>query len=259
MYTSNLKPRAKRLRAAVAGMFNVPVTHSQALELVAREENYPNWDAANASLGNRKQDAIGSLSQHNIQVKVERDKPCNLASVFAGKESIVACLNHLMDTSDWRGTLVLIAGQSSQGKSVTANVVMGELGSVAPRLETQSTWQMEEFQLGRRLKLMDEIRDERDAFKAVSLAQAGVKVVATIHATQGEDRLRVLLRQYGAGEFLLDSLIEHGRVILIHQELVWAHAEMEQQYMKARRDEWDAVIRAAVSLDPEFVFQRANN
>ncbi len=46
---NTLKPRAKRLRAAIQAMLGVSINHAQALELIAQEENYPNWDAACAS------------------------------------------------------------------------------------------------------------------------------------------------------------------------------------------------------------------
>ena len=46
--TSELKAEAKRLRSAVADMFNVKVSVSQSLELIAKSKNYPNWDALSA-------------------------------------------------------------------------------------------------------------------------------------------------------------------------------------------------------------------
>lgn len=45
---SPLKIRAKRLRAGLKDLCDVHLTASQALELVAKEEGYPNWDAASA-------------------------------------------------------------------------------------------------------------------------------------------------------------------------------------------------------------------
>lgn len=47
-----LKTRAKNLRRALESMA-LSVTHSQALELVAKEENFPDWNAASASLANK--------------------------------------------------------------------------------------------------------------------------------------------------------------------------------------------------------------
>lgn len=39
------KERVKRLRKAVSSVLNVECTQSQAYELIAKEDNYPNWDA----------------------------------------------------------------------------------------------------------------------------------------------------------------------------------------------------------------------
>ena len=47
--TNDLKNRAKRLRVAIKDTLDVSITMAQSLELVAIEENYPNWDAATAS------------------------------------------------------------------------------------------------------------------------------------------------------------------------------------------------------------------
>lgn len=44
-----LKVRAKKIRSALSDVAGITISHSQSLEVVAREENYPNWDAACAS------------------------------------------------------------------------------------------------------------------------------------------------------------------------------------------------------------------
>ncbi|MFK4132411.1 glyoxalase superfamily protein [Pseudomonas luteola] len=43
-----LKQRAKRLRNALGDLFDIRVSLSQSLELIAHEEGYSNWDAASA-------------------------------------------------------------------------------------------------------------------------------------------------------------------------------------------------------------------
>ena len=48
----NLKDQAKRLRASLAGS-GEPISHSQSLELVARQHGYRDWNTAHAALGNR--------------------------------------------------------------------------------------------------------------------------------------------------------------------------------------------------------------
>lgn len=47
--SSTLKTRAKNLRNALESVLRISVSRSQSLELVAKEENFPNWDAACAS------------------------------------------------------------------------------------------------------------------------------------------------------------------------------------------------------------------
>lgn len=49
--TTELKARAKRLRSAIQSTLGMAASNSQALELVALEENYPTWDAAVACSG----------------------------------------------------------------------------------------------------------------------------------------------------------------------------------------------------------------
>lgn len=44
------KERVKRLRSAVSTVLNIDCTQSQAYEIMAKEENYPNWDALSGSI-----------------------------------------------------------------------------------------------------------------------------------------------------------------------------------------------------------------
>lgn len=47
---NDYKNRAKNLRSAVSSVLNVECTQSQAYELIAKEENYPNWDSLSGTL-----------------------------------------------------------------------------------------------------------------------------------------------------------------------------------------------------------------
>ncbi|ALN21866.1 MULTISPECIES: glyoxalase superfamily protein [Ectopseudomonas] len=244
MTSDSLKSRAKRLRTAVTDMLKVPVTHSQSLELVAKEENFPNWDAACASYGRPKQGQSAAPATTNIRVSVQSNQTPSVATIFSAHEPTIAELNRLMDLSDTRGALVLIAGPTMQGRTTTANVIMGELAlertGTRERLSRTSVRPDEDFPLGHRLKLIDEIRDDRIAFEAVAYALAGVKVVAVIHARDGLERLRVLLRSYGAGESFLDQLLAEGQALSVFQELDWPDASMLHQ---ARTKREEAMLR----------------
>ncbi|MDF9778889.1 glyoxalase superfamily protein [Pseudomonas baetica] len=250
MTSETLKSRAKRLRPAVADMFKVSVTHSQALELVAKEENFPTWDAACASYGQFRKNPPTCFprSTQSIQVSARRDQTRSMATIFEESETIPQELHRLLDQSDSRGALVLICGATGQGKSTTANVVINDLlranlNTNEPTLIVDVGLGSEtclDFPLGQRLVLVDEIRSARLAFEVVALAQAGVKVVATLHGKPGIDRLRVLLRQFGIGEVFLDGLIAEGQILSIDQELVWPDVAMQIQ---SNRERLELILR----------------
>jgi twitching motility protein PilT len=46
MNKAELKSNAKRLQSAISEMFGVPVSTAQSLELIAKSQNFPSWDAA---------------------------------------------------------------------------------------------------------------------------------------------------------------------------------------------------------------------
>ena len=239
MTMDTLKPRAKRLRAAVAQMFNVAVTHSQALELVAKEENYPNWDAACASVGHPlRKSGCSVAKEHCIQVTVQSTQEPTFSSIFHGRQDVATDLISVLDMSSGRGALVVISGFAIEGKSTTANAVMAWLAAAnhqhASGMKGQANY-----------RLIDEIRDEATAFQAVALAEAGVKVVAIIHAKQGFglERVRAYLRSYGAGVMFLDRLSANGLALTIHQELFWPDPSVRQRLVQQRRDELAQILQ----------------
>lgn len=246
MTSETLKSRAKQLRPAVAEMFKVSVTHSQALELVAKEENFPNWDAACASYGQstKIQSTRTLYPTHSIKVNLCRDQTRSMATIFQEDETIPLELHRLLDESDSRGALVLVCGATGQGKSTTANVIINDLmrariNGNGPTLIVDHVLASEtclDIPLGQRLVLVDEIRTARLAFEVVALAKAGVKVVATLHGKPGIERLRVLLGQFGIGEVFLDGLIAEGQILSIDQELVWPDAAMQIQSNRERHE-----------------------
>jgi hypothetical protein len=239
MTIDTLKPRAKRLRIAVAQMFNVSVTHSQALELVAKEENYPNWDAACASLGHSlKKSGYSVAKEISLQVTVQSTQEPTFSSIFDERQTVTTDLMRVLDMSSGRGALVVISGFAIEGKSTTANAVMAWLA--AANLQHGSDAKGQE-----NYRLIDEIRDESTAFQAVALAEAGVKVVATIHAKQGFglERVRAYLRSYGAGVMFLDRICANGLALTIHQELFWPDPSVRQRLVQQRRDELAKILQ----------------
>jgi hypothetical protein len=99
---NDLKTQAKRLRASLEAQ-GKPVSHSEALELVARQLGYRDWNTLHASVGDRAapapvalgdrvhgtylgqpfdRDVIGvqSLSQGRMRVTLEFDDPVDVVT-----------------------------------------------------------------------------------------------------------------------------------------------------------------------------------
>lgn len=244
MSSENLKARAKRLRPAIAAMFSVPVSHSQSLELVAHEENFPTWDAASACAGKAqvKPKTPGALQQTNI--KIQWGAPPTLSTIFAEHQDHQTELVQML-TEPGAGSLVLVASLVANGKTTTANALFeaalansGQGATGVAHVETlehryPSNVKVFEFSeplsictsevIAEDLILVDEIRTPRLAFEVVALVQAGKKVVATIAASpvKVHQRLRALLSAFGVNSSMLDGLIEKGQVRAVYQEILW--------------------------------------
>ncbi len=99
--TNELKVRAKRLRAAIKDTLGVPITIANSLELVAKEENYPNWDAATAAFSKRlklsKKNSVSVPKEPEViyfqglrrSMLDSRDDQRNFLSSFSGVDRIV--------------------------------------------------------------------------------------------------------------------------------------------------------------------------
>lgn len=210
MTSEALKIRAKNLRSAVENMFRVSVTHSQALELVAKEENYPTWDAACASFKpSNKQDVAPVLSVYQM---------------LAPSSSV--------------GALIVVWGVTGQGKTSTARAIVEDLMAkpdgdkpndilhvglkefpyperVSARYISGAESILCSGQITESLVVVDELRDPYAAFEVVAMVLAGAKVILTLHAISPVDRLRALLKAQGMGELLLDQLLANGQILAI--------------------------------------------
>lgn len=51
---NDYKERVKRLKKAVSSVLNVECSQSQAYEILAKEENYPNWDSLSGTINKAK-------------------------------------------------------------------------------------------------------------------------------------------------------------------------------------------------------------
>jgi hypothetical protein len=135
-----LKARAKRLRVAINDMIGKSVTSSQSLELVAKEENYPNWDAASASYGNTgiKQSTQGGCANVSPMSILGYEKMYGMyviAMPGAGKhlQATAALINNLTD-----GKTVYVFDRGFSYKKITE-----VLGGTFILLQPDGTYQVD--------------------------------------------------------------------------------------------------------------------
>jgi hypothetical protein len=65
---NDYKDRAKKLRSAVSSVLNVECTQSQAYELIAKEENFPNWDSLSGTINKNPEKKEGSVLTNKEQI-----------------------------------------------------------------------------------------------------------------------------------------------------------------------------------------------
>lgn len=65
---NDYKNRAKNLRSAVSSVLNIECTQSQAYELIAKEENYPNWDSLSGILNKNTEKQDNGLLTNKEQI-----------------------------------------------------------------------------------------------------------------------------------------------------------------------------------------------
>ncbi|MEG0870410.1 MAG: ATPase, T2SS/T4P/T4SS family [Hafnia sp.] len=241
MHATTLTARAKRLRTAITKMCQVKITHSQALELVAMEENYPNWDAACASYGKSNSLQASLPPTHNLQIRLSLGETPNLNGLLKDHAGTLQILRNMLNVSNKAGALLLVAGLTGSGKTNTTRLVIEDLirthGEKEPiriahfgheefmypksadaRYLSDNASLLDEGLKNTHVVVVDEIRSERQAFEAVTLAESGIKVIAIIHATSASERFRFLLERFRAGAKQLDALLADGRFMCLHQE-----------------------------------------
>lgn len=217
MTSETLKTRAKKLRNAVEGMFHVSVTHSQALELVAKEENFPTWDAACASF--KASSAPDAYPRY-----AHEPSDFGIRLMLAPSSSL--------------GALIVVWGVTGQGKTSTARAIVDDLLAqpnadkpmaivhagvkefsypemVAARYVSETESILSSGQLTEALVVVDDLRDPHTTFEVIAMVLAGAKVIVTLHAKSPVNRIRALLKAQGMGEQLLERLLANGQVLAI--------------------------------------------
>lgn len=215
--SAHFKQRAKRLRNALESVLQVKVTHAQSLELVAKEENFPNWDAASGSVARGKPGLVHASSAANLQQRLT-------ASGGAGELVLVWGVSGSGKTTTIRG--IVDGLRSGGGASRMLHSGCPEAVKSGPGVGTTARYVPEILHalsagpLTEKVIVVDEVRDPHSAFAAVALAMAGKTVIAAVHSCCPEARVRSLLDTQGAGAGLLDALIANGRLMALAAQRV---------------------------------------
>lgn len=176
MAFDTLKARARNLRNALAEVHRLKLTHSQSLELVAREENFPNWDAACASF---KAPGVSTPA----------------TGLLYATDVMSDDIRQMLSPYHPMGCLIVVWGVTGQGKTSTAMEIINNLltrSSPAPTsvlhagprvLTYPETLKVRDIPEGQsilqggriteNLIVVDDLRDAQNAYEVVSMVLAG--------------------------------------------------------------------------------------
>lgn len=199
-----LKARAKRLKTAIQDVLGVAVSTSQSLELVAKEENYPNWDAASGC-------SLKPVGASVVNNTLHFDPPIAAAIIAAANPT---------------GGLILVAGLTAVGTTTAALAIKRLIESAK---EGASVAHIE-----------DALRDNRFAesrpAEMLALLEKGVTVVSEISAsTNTEHMLRAMVQ-------MSEQLSEKVRLVL-HVQVIDERHVYEILPIPAGTSSWKEVGR----------------
>jgi len=248
MSKTTLKERARRLKSALQSMTGTDIKMSTALELVAREDNFPNWDARSAATRIEGTKILPAL--HNVVVpRFEQVKPQqSIEAVFLRLPGVVLQIRQVLDLNDLNGGLVLLGSTVGHGKSYSMQSVIDDMFAQAPKVrcrvmhlglmdieypanhdvvprEIEHASFRKLSSAGYRVVVFSEIRCGLAASQALRLAALGYKVIGTMHGDKSEnmlERLKALAATViGDPEIqdLTKQLAKQQRLIITHQTL----------------------------------------
>ena len=239
MTTVELKSRAKRLRTAVTEMFGVNVSHSQSLELVAKEDNFPDWNAVAACC--RVATSNPNSLSGNATLPTTRLNTAAHPSAFHSLDELGFAPSHvaLLNTAlQQESGLILIVGHVGTGKSQTfatllhnsiTNDVSKKVYSIEHPVERfiPGVMQTSQQDWGRDVKYAEridpavigisEIRDRESATAAVRLLMSGRLIITTIHGGSALDGLQYLRKLGTFDDALLNGALP---ITVVFQRLI---------------------------------------
>jgi chromosomal replication initiation ATPase DnaA len=210
--SKELKLRAKRLRGAIADLLKQEISVAQSLELVALEENYPNWDAASASY---KAPVLGEtlaapLSVHH-SAQAEAGGPHGISTngSLPIREKFKAYVNSKYPSfaahvQSGRSGLTLFAGGTGSGKSSAMRMAAEQLFEQDPAakvvmigtkfqgdkpLQTRSEAISAMGRMQADIVGIDDIRSGEAMYTIMEILNTGHAVWACVHASSEESAI----------------------------------------------------------------------
>lgn len=232
MNKAELKAEGKRLQTAIAEMFGVSVSPSQAYELLAKSKNFPCWDALIASASSLGQSHAGSSI-------VNRE---TTQSQGQGLLRSVTVPDVLKQISSMKSGLVIVSGYMNSGKStLLANLAQQlslrnqilTVGSnteppaqVAAHVAEITDWNAEIKKLlasDPDIIIVDEIRNGESAWEVVKQASQGRLVLAGLHCKAAhlvQKGLAEYLKQVGRNDPTFNRLVTNNQFLVIHLDRI---------------------------------------
>ncbi|MBM5458719.1 Flp pilus assembly complex ATPase component TadA [Pseudomonas sp. P66] len=231
MNVSHYKQLAKQRRKAIQAVTGLAISHSQSLEIVAREENYPSWDALCGVVARR---AVTPIS-YSLTVKREPKATRTAGAIFTSNPAALSDIRSIMDKEE--GSLVVISSVTSQGKSTTTNALINDFvdrRAGHPNVTVaEHTSPKPQSLVAREFdsKTRDLLRcdpdvvivgqaNEEAVLLALRAAHAGQRVLLKAHASSAVDVIaRYLVKGDSASNGLVSRLINRGSLVVVHQHL----------------------------------------
>lgn len=280
MKNEPLKIRANRLRTAIKQVLGREISMSQSLELVAKEENYDNWDQACALFQKKNPPSLSAIDPVYSTLRFNRRsmdyKKTDLKQLFNGNEETLRSVQRLLE-DDQHGALVVICGITSSGKSNTMNTLTksflqnkncpgstglfhaGVIETEFPKdvnISTSKNLTAQQASLGLKQPcvVINQVSDKETAYAAVMLASKGHKVLFTHHSKGCAETIANLSKMLSdvphaegvMADSLLAELVMNGLVRVIYQQL--DNEEVINLMVTPKMTELDIMRRLEVCL-----------
>lgn len=187
-----VKAEGKRLRKAISDMFGVPVTMSQAYELLAKSKNYPCWDAYVANIPFTASRDVSAEELSGLITKMTRGLVLFTGTVGSGKTSLIRKVIQENSTSH----LVDLSHQLSNS-DVLNNLL---------RMDADQIY-------------VGTIQSPAEAKQAIRIASNGTLVIAEMHASSTQvahHEIRRHLRSHLEDLDALEAFLPRKELLVVH-------------------------------------------